>query len=75
MGCRRTGSWANQRSDLLETNLVDEGVESLDRTAEVGNTQTVGFNLLFELLYSLEFGDWRSRLLATVQASAHTGGS
>jgi len=50
-------------------------MESLDRSAEIGNTPTVGFDLLFELLYSLDFDDWRSRSLATVQASAHSGRS
>jgi hypothetical protein len=59
---------------LLEANLVNEGVECLNRAAEVGNTPTVGFDLLFELLYSSDFVDWRSRLLATNQASADTGG-
>jgi len=61
-----------QHSELLETHLVDEGVQRRDGTAQIGDTPIKGLDLLLQLRNALAIGDHGSLLLTTFLASANS---
>ena len=62
----------HQSLQLLETHLVDEGVQCRDGTAQIGDTPIKGLDLLLQLRNALAIGDHGSLLLTTILASANS---
>ena len=61
-----------ERAELLETHLVDEGVQHRDAAAQISDTLIEGLDLLLQLRNALAIGDRGSLLLTTILASANS---